>query len=412
VKKLLIIATNWPAPKFSAAGVRLSQLVDFFIEENYQITIAGTADDSGLKKADFQGIELVSIQLNHTSFDKFIKALNPDVVLFDRFMAEEQFGWRVAEHTPNALRILDTEDLHSLRKTREEALRHNTHFSQELWLQNDITKREVASIYRCDLSLIISSYEMELLKPIIAQHESILLHLPFMLDAMDESISNKWVPFEERKDFIFIGFGGHSPNVDAISFLKKEIWPLIKTELPDTKLNVYGGNFPQQINEMHNPNDGFYIKGWAENANQVVGDTKVMLAPLRFGAGIKGKLLQAMRCGTPSVTTAIGAEGMNGNLDWNGKICNDPQTFAKAAIDLYQDKKEWTNCQSNGIKIINNHYNKQTHGISLKAKIEAIKGNLRSHRTKNFIGSMLQHQTMAGTKYMGKWIEEKNKKGK
>lgn len=387
------------------------QLIDFFIEENYQIVIASTADQSMVDKSEFEGMTLQTIRLNHRSFDDYISKLKPDVVLFDRFMSEEQFGWRVAENAPNALRIVDTEDLHSLRKTRENTLKDKIDFNEELWLRNDITKREVASIYRSDLSLIISSFEMELLQLVIATPE-LLLHLPFMFDSLKKSAIDKWKTFGERKDFIFIGFGGHSPNLDAISYLKKEVWPLIRAELPQVNLNIYGGKLPQKINEMHNPHDGPYIKGWAENADLAVGNAKVMLAPLRFGAGLKGKLLQAMRCGTPSITTAIGAEGMNGNFDWNGKICMDPKTFAKAAIALYQDEKEWTSCQSNGIRIINNYYDKEMHKITLKSKIDAIRNNLASHRTKNFIGAMLQHQTMVSTKYLSKWIAEKNKEAK
>jgi len=93
IKKLLIIAPNWPAPDYSAAGVRLMQLVDFFQEEDYHITIASAAE----KREDFeyQNTETISIRLNHSSFDDFVKELKPDVVLFDRFMSEEQFGWRV-----------------------------------------------------------------------------------------------------------------------------------------------------------------------------------------------------------------------------------------------------------------------------------------------------------------------------
>ncbi len=409
MKKLLIISTSWPAPHYSAAGVRLMQLVDFFKEEAYKVTIACTADKSDVKESDFEGIVLVPILLNDSSFDTFISDLNPDIVLFDRFMAEEQFGWRVAEHAPNAIRILDTEDLHSLRKVREQAIKQNLDFTTALWLQNDLTKREMASIYRCDLTLIISSFEMELLKPIFANHESLLLHLPFMMNGLDDP-TIKWTPFEERKDFIFIGFGGHAPNVDAIGQLKKEIWPLIKMELPQVVLHIYGSNLPQHISQMHDLKTGFLIEGWAESAEQVVANTRIMLAPLRFGAGLKGKLANAMRCGTPSVTTTIGAEGMHDGLPWNGMVCDDPKAFAEAAIALYWNKKDWELFQRNGIAIINEGFDKKTLGAKLRSRITSVKANLVHHRAKNFLGEMLRYQTMASTKYMAKWIEEKNRK--
>lgn len=405
--RLLIITPNWPAPNYSAAGVRLMQLAEFFKKENYGITIASTADMATINEADFDEIDLASIRLNHPSFDEYVTKLCPDIVLFDRFMTEEQFGWRVAQHLPNTVRILDTQDLHSLRKTRQQALENNNNFSTQLWLQNDMSKREIASIYRSDLSLIISSYEMQLLESIVAGHESILQYLPFMEDHLDSSAAEKMTSFEKRKDFVFIGFGGHAPNLDTIQYLKEGIWPLIRIGLSEANLHVYGGNLPEKVYQLHDPEAGFFIKGWAKNAKQVVGNARVMLAPLRFGAGLKGKLVDAMRCGTPSVTTAIGAEGMHGDLDWGGLICDDPKPFANAAIELYKYKEKWRLCQKNGIEIINTNYDSKALSKVLRAKIFAIQDKLRSHRTNNFIGAMLQHQTMSSTKYMAKWIEGK-----
>src|SRR5690606_37474589 len=110
-----------------------------------------------------QNISVKNIQLNDASFDEFIKELNPEIVLFDRYISEEQFGWRVSENCPDVLKILDTEDLHFLRKAREEAVKKEIPV-YEANLFSETAKRELASILRCDLSLIISEYEMELLQ--------------------------------------------------------------------------------------------------------------------------------------------------------------------------------------------------------------------------------------------------------
>ncbi len=406
--KLLIITSNWPAPTYSAVGVRLMQLADFFIGENFQITIASTADKSTANVDYFKEISLASIRLNHSSFDDFVKKLNPDVVLFDRFMTEEQFGWRVAANIPGAIRILDTEDLHSLRKSREEALKRNTPWSQEYWLQYDMTKREVASILRSDISLIISNFETQLLKTILPNHESLLLHLPFMIEPLSDQTIDKWPSFEERKDFVFIGFGGHSPNVDAIEYLKKDIWPLIHKELPEVTINVYGGNLPEKIYQLHNKDEGFLIRGWAEDALEVISTARVMLAPLRFGAGQKGKLVDAMRCGTPSITTSIGAEGMYRGSDWCGQITDDPKAFAKAAIEVYQNHRSWADSRDRGIEIIKEVFDKNELHAKFRNKISTTRRNLKKHRNTNFMGALIQHQSLSATKYMGKWIEEKN----
>jgi glycosyltransferase involved in cell wall biosynthesis len=164
----------------------------------------------------------------------------------------------------------------------------------------------------------------------------------------------------------------------------------------------------QQIQELHHKKDGFIVKGFAEDANAVVGNAKVVLAPLNFGAGIKGKLTEAMLCGTPSVTTSIGVEGMAGNFSWNGFVADDFSDFASKANELYANKEVWEKAQLNGIAIINSVYSKEKNAPLFFNKIDAIQQDMEKHRVSNFLGSLLQHQTLQATKYMSKWIESKN----
>jgi len=407
-KNLLVIALVWPEPASTAAGVRMMQLLEVFKKQGYAITVASAASKSDYS-ADIEtlGFQTADIKMNDSSFDVFVKNLNPDVVLFDRFLTEEQFGWRVAEYCPSALRMLDTEDLHSLRHVREQCFKKDIPFTTDAWLADDKTKREIASIYRCDLSLIISSYELELLTDVLNIDKSLLLLLPFMVD--DITTETNWKTFEEREDFVFIGGGKHAPNIDAVKCLKTTIWPLIRKQLPEVKLHIYGAYLPQQIVEMNNPANGFLVHGRAEDVNEVMQSAKVCLAPLRFGAGIKGKLLSAMQNGTPSVTTTIGAEGMHGILDWNGYVENDHTAFVEAAIRLYTSQLTWQNAQNQGKTLINTLYAKASLENMLVMQVEQLHKDLATHRTQNFTGALLQHQTMTATKFMSKWIEEKNR---
>lgn len=408
-KKLLVIGYVWPEPTTTAAGSRMQQLLEAFLELGYQITFASTASKTGYSlDLEAMGISETFIQLNHSSFDEFIQQLMPNVVLFDRFMVEEQFGWRVAEHAPKALQILNTEDLHALRKSREEAHKKDQPFRIEDWKNHPTTLRETASIYRCDLTLMISSYEMEILQQKLDIPPELLLHIPFMVD-IKEICSKNFPPFDARNGFISIGNGKHAPNVDSLKVLKKEIWPRIRLHLPEAEIQIFGAYLPQQINEMHDPQTGFYIKGWTENATIAFQKAKVLLAPLQFGAGIKGKLLDGMRTGTPSVTTTIGAEGMHAGLAWNGTIADDWDAFAHSAVELHQNKKSWEGAQQNGNALLQQLYNRQSVQSSLRKRLEHLIVDLDTHRSKNFIGKLLQHQTMSSTKYMAKWIEEKNK---
>ena len=409
-KSLLIIGAVWVEPNSSAAGKRMLQLIAQFLERDYKITFASPAQKNE-KAIDLisLGINEVVIALNNVSFDKFIKELNPNIVLFDRFMMEEQFGWRVAENCPQAIRILDTEDLHCLRKTRELCLKQQVHFSVDKLLKQDITKREIAAILRCDLSLIISTFEMELLKNRFQIAENILMYLPFLFDEITASQQKKWQSFEEREHFIFIGNFFHKPNVDAVLTLKNKVWTAIRKQLPKAEIHIYGAYVNQQIQELHNKKEGFIVKGFVEDANEVVENAKVVLAPLNYGAGIKGKLTEAMLCGTPSVTTTIGVEGMAGDFPWNGFVADDFSNFALKSAELYTNKPVWEQAQLNGVDIINSIYSKEKNALLFFNKIEEIQQDLEKHRSANFLGSLLQHQTLQATRYMSKWIEEKNK---
>lgn len=410
IKKLLIIGFVWPEPNSSAAGARMMQLISLFKEDGYEVTFASPAMESDyMVDLNLLGIKRKAISLNCGSFDDFIKELGPTVVLFDRFMMEEQFGWRVAETCPNALRLLDTEDLHCLRLARQKAFKEQRLFEFGDLFNQDISKREIASILRCDLSLMISEFEIELLTTVFKIDINLLYYIPLLLSSNEVPDLNELPSFEDRKDFVFIGNFYHEPNWNAVQYLKESIWPSIKKQLPGAVLNIYGAYPSQKVLQLNNAKDGFLIKGRVANASDVVKESRVVLAPLRFGAGIKGKLLEAMQCGTPSVTTAVGAESMKGQLSWSGFVEDDQESFADKAVQLYQDEMRWIEAQRNGIEIIKSRYLRILFEDDFKERIESLKKNLAQHRMNNFMGELLQHHTLKSTKYMSKWIEEKNK---
>jgi len=409
-QKLLIIGFVWPEPNSSAAGGRMMQLISLFKEQGFSITFASPAQNSDFMM-DLQefGVVKKSIELNDSSFDTFVKELNPSIVLFDRFMLEEQFGWRVAENCPDALRLLDTEDLHCLRFARQKAFKEKRKFTTDDLLVEDVAKREIASILRCDISFIISEFEMDLLQSVFKIDNQLLYYLPLLLEPIDVSTIQNLPSFEDRKNFVFIGNFLHEPNWNAVQYLKETIWPLIRKQMPEAVLQIYGAYPSQKVLQLHQPKECFYIMGRANDAQEVVQNARVVLAPLRFGAGIKGKLLEAMQCGTPSVTTTIGAESMSGNLPWNGFIADDAQVFADKAVELYQDKNLWLKSQQNGFEIIGKRYLKSLFADDFMQHILKTQTHLKQHRLHNFMGTMLQHHTLTSTKYMSRWIEEKNK---
>lgn len=407
---ILIIGFVWPEPKSSGAGTRMMQLINLFQKQDWKVVFASAATDSEfMYDVTSIGVEKVSIALNNTSFDVFVKDLNPTIVLFDRFMTEEQFGWRVAENCPDALRILDTIDLHSLRLARQKASKAKAEF-EDADLFSDTAKREIASILRSDISLLISEIEMDLLQKQFKIDKSLLYYLPFLVDPIDETVTQNWPAFDERKDFVFIGNFLHEPNWNAVQYLKETIWPRVYQLLPEATMKIYGAYPSQKVLQLHKPEEKFLILGRVEDAAAVVKNARVVLAPIRFGAGAKGKLIEAMQCGTPSVTTTVGAESMQGDLAWNGIIADDAGGIANAAVALYQNEQLWKLSQQNGIEIVNQRYSKTLFEADFVNHILVVQSNIEQHRRDNFFGALLMHHTTASTKYMSRWIEAKNKK--
>ncbi|QIH36709.1 glycosyltransferase [Sphingobacterium sp. DR205] len=408
-KRVLFIGLVWPEPTSSAAGFRMMQLIETFLDRSYQITFASAAAKSPYSAPlKSRGITEQAIVLNSDSFDEFIAWLQPDIVVFDRFMVEEQYGWRVAQQCPDALRVLDTEDLHFLRQARQTCVKNKDDFSfQELF--TDTAKREIASILRCDLSLIISESEMKILTEVFRISPDILYYLPFLEDEITVDQTNAWKSFEERGNLLFIGNFIHEPNWHTVQYLKTTIWPVLRKMLPKVELHIYGAYPTQKVLQLHNPKENFHIKGRTDSAKDTMSNYRLLIAPIQFGAGVKGKFIDAMHTGTPTVTTSIGAEAMKGNLSWNGFIEDEPEAFCQKTMALYNDKVAWATAQSNGIRIINERYEKRKYQADFMTNLSLLKVQLDKHRQHNFISQILLHHTVQSTKYMSLWIAEKNK---
>ena len=247
VKKLLVIGYVWPEPKSSAAGNHMMSIMRLFKANGYEVEFCTPCAHS-IHMIDLseEGIGSSSIELNDDSFDEYVKQFNPTIVLFDRFMMEEQFAWRVEKNCPNALKVLDTEDLQCLRNARHQALKEKRDMTKAD-LFSSLAKREISAILRCDISLIISSYEMKLLEETFKIDSSILHHLPFMVDLKNTPIETN--SFEEREHFMTIGNFRHAPNWDVVLYLQK-IWPKIRKELPKAQLHIYGSYPPAKATAL------------------------------------------------------------------------------------------------------------------------------------------------------------------
>lgn len=410
--KVVIIGQVIPEPQSSAAGTRMIQIIQSLLLITKDITFLSAANE-GAHPADLKtlGVELLQINLNDDSFNELIQKLNPNLVVFDRFMSEEQYGWRVQQFCPDAIRVLDMEDVHAIRKSREVAIKNKVNWQPELVNELEIANRELASIYRCDLTLVISSFEMEFLLNNWNIPKELLLYFPLFFDA-EKQVEK--LRFEEKNHFVMIGNFIHPPNYDAVLYLKTKLWKQVKKRLPEAEVHIYGAYASEKVLQLNNQKEGFIVKGWADDAIKTISKYKVMLAPIRYGAGLKGKLFDSVAANTNFVASKIAAEGIYEKEDFviDYSVVDDVsfnESFVDLAVEIYQNSAMHHKLQESNLAHFTNNFNSENFQNVLIETLKELNNNLKIHRNKNIIGQILFTQQYRSTEYFSRWIEAKNK---
>jgi glycosyltransferase involved in cell wall biosynthesis len=400
--RVLILGHVWPEPRSSAAGLRAMNLVRAFRRAGWDVVFASAArDDDGHAAAlAGEGVRVAAVRANDARFDAFVKELDPDFCVFDRFLTEERFGWRVAMASPRTARVLDTVDLHFLRRARMSAVAAGT---AEAGFEGGDAAREIAAIYRSDLSFVLSDFEQRLL----AERFEVPPGLVRLLRFGYPPPAGPGPAFGERRGFAVIGNFRHPPNRDGVLWLRRELWPRIRRRLPVAEVELYGAYPPKDLMALDDPAGGFRMRGRAEDQFAALARARVNLAPLRFGAGIKGKISDGWWSGTPAVTTPVGAEGMSGGLPWGGAIESDPDAFAEAAVALHEEPARWEEARLRGRRILAGLYDEETNARALLSELHALRDRLEESRARNFVGAMLRHHAHRSTVYFSRWIELK-----
>ena len=356
-------------------------------------------------------------------------------VVFDRFYSEEAFSFRVRELCPDALLVLDMQDIHSLRIGRQclvdvtadpegpglttdlvdsvmsfDPANNLSHPQERLGKKrlkaNDCFMRELASVHRCDMTLVCSPAEIQLMRRWGIQEEKMTL-APFFCEP---SSGTSMPTFDERADFVTVGGFKHPPNVDSVRLLRNEIWPKIRATLPGAKMNVYGAYPTQSIMSLDNKALGFRVRGHVTDLDEVLRRSRVLLAPLRYGAGIKGKIVDAWRNKCPVVTTPIGSEGIGDARDWGGLVVSNADDFADAAVRLYTDQVLWERRSEVGETLLRGLFEGQVNLQVVRKSIGSAMSDMHARRRTDIVGSMLWHQSNRSSEYFSKWIELKESK--
>lgn len=416
----LILGYVWPEPESSAAGRRDWNLIGIFRRMGASITYASACrpNDFSRRLSD-AGIETVQVRANDSEFDRWIAARRFDIVIFDRFVTEEQFGWRVREHSPASRRIVDTQDLHFLRRARQKAAEAGASLDElfspdRVALHTEDAFREIASILRSDGALIISDQELRLLRERFGIPDYQLFLLPLLYPEGDPGhpLHQRPPGFRDRTHFAVIGNFRHPPNADGTRWLRRKIWPRIRAALPDAEVHVHGAYPSRELMELSSPSDGFLVRGPVECSLTMLRTRRVNLAPLRFGAGMKGKIADGWVAGAPVVTTPIGAEGMTllpgaaGEPIFGGAIARDEEEFAQRAASLYTEERAWLEAHARGERIIRERLGFQANADAL-AEWLLRPWPLKRDRH-DFTLGMLNYHSYRSAKYFSRWIEKKN----
>ncbi len=258
-----------------------------------------------------------------------------DLVYVHRFAVAEACLPALRRYAPQAPILFNPADLHHLRLQREAEIAHS---GQREALE--VRARELAVIAASDLTLVCSTVERNLI--LEALPDAHIRMLPWVIEAPPATPP----PFSARSGIMFLGGFNHRPNVDAVRWFASDVLGLLRGLVPDATLHVYGADMPSGFAALEGP--GLIVEGHVADLGPVFDRHRIMVAPLRYGAGFKGKLAEALARGLPIVATSIAAEG-SGLVPGEHLLTADTASGIAAALArLQQDEAEWTRLSSAG----------------------------------------------------------------
>jgi GT2 family glycosyltransferase len=365
-KFALIIDSTTVAPDQDAYSSIVYNYMRIFRKLGYKVTFAPSNLAYSYKYTP--GLQRSGIECLYTPYvDKISSHLKKygkqyDVVFLARADTADRHIDDVKRYCHNAFVIFDTVDLHFLREMREAALQV-TEKRRKAALQaaEKRKEQELSIMSKADLTIVVSSVEYDILRGEIIGRRIENIHPPF------EILGNK-TDFEDRNGIAFVGGYQHTPNVDAVKYFVKEIFPHIKSQLSDVCFYVIGSKPSKEVMDL--ATDNIVVIGYVKDMAEYLNSVRLTVAPLRYGAGIKGKIITSLCYGVPVVTTSIGAEGMGLTNNEDVLIVDLPEQFASSVVKLYSDNALWNRLSENGLEKVRKNYSLE----SAKEKLESFIG--------------------------------------
>lgn len=340
-KTIVFLSRTLPTPDKDSGSNRLKEIILSFKNQGYNCIIcAKNTYRTDPYVTFFSELEIIVYVENnqYKNYHAFLKTIpKVDYIWYNGPNELKDNLISVSKILPDSKSIFDMVDIHFLRYQRAIELE-----PKRISLRKKYKKYleiETRLAQKADYVVAISDIEKEIMTKCIDLNKLVTIsniHYPKI--KIEDTL-----PFEKRKDLLFIG-SGHTPNIDAIYYLYNEIMPLVWNKIPDLKVNIIG-SVNNKVKDIVHPN--FVFLGYVENIDHSFISNKFMIAPLRYGAGVKGKIGQAFEYFLPVVTTSIGAEGMQLVNKKNALIEDTKEGFASAIIELYTNKNLWLELQNN-----------------------------------------------------------------
>lgn len=343
--RVLVIDALAPSHDQDSGSLRMFRMLQCFRDLDCDVTFIPSTLEFNRYCVDLENLGINVLTKGYIDIMTFIRryAKSYNLIIVSRLPVAQQFLPLIRECAPKSLLIFDTVDLHFLRLEREDLLHHKQISSET----KQIETHEFRLMELSDITLVVSPHELDLI------HER-RPDLNIQILSNIHEILYSYVPFQHRNGIVFIGGFNHIPNVDAIQFFIRDIYPRIKTKLKDVPIYIVGSNPPEVIKKL--ASDLVIVTGFIPDVSLFFKTCRLSISPLRYGAGVKGKINMSMAYGLPVVTTSIGAEGMFLENNVNSIIANDPADFADGILDLYSNEKIWNEISINSVKNIEMYF--------------------------------------------------------
>jgi GT2 family glycosyltransferase/glycosyltransferase involved in cell wall biosynthesis len=341
-KNILVIDQYVPTPDRDSGSLRMFQILKLLHQLGHHITFI---PDNLAKSEPYTGeLQKRGIEVQYHPYIKSVReylsvhGARFDVVILSRRDFARKHVEHVRIHAPQSRVIFDTVDLHFLREDRHASLTNDPEVLRQAEGKQDL---ELKLINEADETWVVSEVEQQLLQAMRPTKS-----IQVVSNIVD--VPGSTGPFASRRDWLFIGSFEHTPNVDAMIFFLREIYPLVQSRLKDAKFYIIGQKVPPEVVTLATEN--VVITGVQPEVRPFFENARLSVAPLRYGAGVKGKINQSMGFGVPVVATSLAVEGMNLQPRQDVLVADTPTEFAEAVVELYESEELWTRVSENGIR--------------------------------------------------------------